>query len=125
MSRTKLLTFAPDKLSGFDVIETKINMIKSNTERSIVHVEFGSLRIEMSNQWECSTNHKLFNSRTISISINCHSKELKMGKVSVLKLILLTEANRRVSGPGGSLIPNDGHLQVSRTLIGDVVFGTV
>ena len=125
MSHTKLLTFAADKLSGFDVIETKINMIECNTERSIVHVEFGSLRIEMSNQWECSTNHELFNSRTISISINCHSKELKMGKVSVLKLILRTDADRRVSGPGGSLIPNDGHLQVSRTLIGDVVFDKV
>ena len=81
MSHIKLLTFAADKLSRLDVVETKINVVKRNAERCIVHVEFGSLRIEMTDQWECSTDDELFNSCTIGISINCHSKELKIGKV--------------------------------------------
>lgn len=80
----KLLTFAANKLSSLDVVETKINVVKRNAERSIVHVEFGSLRIEMTDQWECSTDNELFNSSTIGISINCHSKELKIGMVSSL-----------------------------------------
>ena len=78
MTHMKLLTFAANKLSGLDVVETEINVVKRNAERGIVHVEFGSLRIEMTNQWERSTDNELFYSCTISISINCHSEELKI-----------------------------------------------
>ena len=58
------LTFATNNLGSFDVVKAEIDMTKCNTERSIVHVKFSSLRIKMTNQWEMTNQQNLLECRS-------------------------------------------------------------